>query len=410
MAQDGTIVFPITCSVKDPVKKMTALEWHGNQDVRVVTRPKPMITEPKDAIIRVTATTICGSDLHLYHNEFAGLQKGDVLGHEFVGIVETVGAGVTNIKKGDKVVVSAIIADGTCSYCLKECYSCCDTTNPSKEMEELYGHRTAGLFGYSHLTGGYDGGQAEYVRVPYADVNCLKVNPALPDKKILPISDILCTAWHANELAQVKEGDVVAVWGCGPVGLLTLMWAKYRKAKRIIAIDGIPARLKLAQTKFGAEIIDITKQDVIKTMKDLVPGGPDVCIDAAGFRFPKSILHRFQRAVKLETDAPEILTECIKCVRKAGKISVIGDYYAYTNNFPIGAFMEKGLTMAGGQVFVQKYWKHLLSIVEKGEVDPSWIFSHVMPLEKAAEAYKMFDLKEDSCIKVMLMPSTGTSQ
>jgi len=341
MATQDTILFPCTVSAKDSTKKMKALEWHGTQDVRVVERFRPRVTEPKDAIVRVTATTICGSDLHLYHNEFSGMHKGDILGHEFMGYVEDVGTEVKNLNPGDKVVVSFPIVCGKCSYCKNGDFSCCDNTNPSKEMEQQYGHRTAGIFGYSHLTGGYDGGQAEYVRVPFAENCCLKVNPSLPDEKVLLLSDILCTSWYANELADVKEGDVVAVWGCGPVGLLTQMWAKFRGAKRIIAIDGVPSRLRVAHEKFGSEIIDFTQQDVIKTIQNIVPDGPDKCIDAVGFRFPKSLLHRFQRAMKLETDTPEILTEAITCCRKAGKIGIVGDYFSTANNFPIGAFMEK---------------------------------------------------------------------
>jgi threonine dehydrogenase-like Zn-dependent dehydrogenase len=381
---------------------MKAAVWRGTKSVKVEDVPMPLVTDPLDALIRVTLTTICGSDLHLYHHEFSGMEKGDILGHEFMGIVEQVGPQVQNLQIGDRVVVSAIIADGRCDYCQKQLYSCCDRTNPSKEMEKLYGHRTAGLFGYSHLTGGYEGGQAEYVRVPYADVNCLKVPPNLRDEQVLFLSDVMCTGWHANELAQVSEGQTVAVWGCGPVGLMAQMWAKFRGARRVIAIDCVPKRLEVARDKLGCEIINFSESDVLKTMHELVPGGPDVCIDAVGFRFPKSLVHRFQRLIRLETDSPQILTECIMLVRKGGKIGIVGDYYSHSNAFPIGAFMEKGLTMAGGQVHVQKYWHQLLEYVQNGEVDPTFIISREMSLEEAEAAYHLFDEYEE--VKILLRP------
>jgi len=399
------IQFPIVEPKRDPMKTMKAVEWHGNQSVKVLSKLRPMITEIGDAIIRITSTTICGSDLHLYHHEFSGMEKGDVLGHEFMGIIEDIGTGVKNFKVGDRVVVSAIIADGTCSYCKMGLFSNCDGTNPSKEMEQMYGHRTAGIFGYSHLTGGYDGGQAEYARVPIADVNLLKVPNSLSDEQVLLLSDVVCTGWHANELGKVSAGQVVAVWGCGPVGLMTIAWAKWRGAKRIIAIDAVPNRLKLARALFGAETINFGEREVVKAIQEMVPGGPDVCIDAVGFRFPKSISHWLQRTLKLETDVPTVLTEMITTVRKGGIISVVGDYYAYTNQFPIGAFMEKGLTMSSGQVHVQKYWKELLGYIEKGEFDPTFMITHRLPLDQAEEAYRMFDKKEDGAIKIILKPS-----
>jgi len=226
---------------------MRAVEWQGTKNVKVVHRPKPLVTDPTDAVLRITSSTICGSDLHLYHNEFSGMQKGDVLGHEFMGIVESVGSGVKDIKVGDRVVASAVIADGICNYCKMGLFSCCDGTNPSKQMEKLYGHRTAGLFGYSHLTGGYEGGQAEFVRIPFADVNLLKIPQGLPDEKVLFLSDIASTGWHATELGEVKAGQTVAIWGAGPVGLMACMWSKYRGATKIILIDAVESRLNLAE-------------------------------------------------------------------------------------------------------------------------------------------------------------------
>jgi len=398
------IRFPTVVPKKDPTKLMVALEWHGPNDIRVAQRPKPLVTDPGDAIIKISSTTICGSDLHLYHNEFSGMKKGDVLGHECMGFVTEVGPDVKQLKPGDRVVVSAVIADGVCNYCKMELYSCCDGTNPSTEMEKIYGHRTAGIFGYSHLTGGYDGGQAEFIRVPLADMNCLKVPDSLRDEQVLFLSDIVCTGYHATELGQVSEGQTVAVWGCGPVGLMALAWCKFKGAKRLIAIDAIPYRLQVAADRFGAEIINFAEQDVIEAMRTLVPGGPDVAIDAVGFRFPKSLLHKLERMVKLETDSPEVLKEAILTVRKGGKISVVGDYYAYTNNYPIGAWMEKGLTMSGGQVHVQKYWKKLLEYIQKGEFDPTFVITHYMPLEQGDKAYRLFDNKEDNALKIILKP------
>lgn len=386
--------------------KGKVLQWMGSESVKVVEVPRPIITDPRDAIVRITTTTICGSDLHLYHNAMGrGMEKGDILGHEFMGLVEDVGSEVTNLKIGDRVVVAAVIADGTCDFCKRGQFSLCETTNPSKEMEDLYGHRTAGLFGYSHLTGGYPGGQAEFARVPFADVNCLKIPPSLTDEQALFLSDIVCTAWHGCELGEVSEGKTVAVWGCGPVGLLTLMWAKFRGAARIIAIDCIPYRLEVARSKLGAEVINFAEENPLRVLRDIAPGGPDVCIDCAGFRFPKSLAHKFMRALHIETDTPEVVSECIIACKKGGHIALIGDYFGTANNFPIGAMMEKSITVRGGQVFVQKYWTKLLEYIERGDVDPRFVITHTMPLEKAEEAYRMFDSKEDNSIKILLKPT-----
>jgi len=400
---------PTVVSRKDANLTMKALEWRGNTSVMVVERPRPVVTDPSDAVIRITTTTICGSDLHLYHHEFSGMESGDVIGHECMGIVESVGSEVSSLKKGDRVVVCFDIACGKCFYCKKQLFSCCETTNPNPEMESLYGHKTSGMFGYSHLTGGYEGAQAEFIRVPFAEMNCLKVPNSLPDEKVFMLSDVICTGFHATELGQVSEGQTVAVWGCGPVGLMAIKWAFYRGAKRVIAIDGLDYRLNVAKS-VGADVINFTEKNVLKTIKELCPIGPDVCIDAVGFRFPKSLLHKLERGLKLETDTPEVLTECITACRKGGRISIVGDYYAYANHFPIGAFMEKGLSSAAGQTPCQKYWKNLLSIIEKGEFDPTFIITHVLPFEKAAEAYAMFDEKKDNVIKVMLKPSFTTTQ
>jgi len=400
---------PTIQSKKDPTRMMKAVEWHGNAVIKVVDRPRPMITDPKDCVLRVTSTTICGSDLHLYHSEMKGMEKGDVLGHEFMGIVESVGPEVKNLKVGDRVVSSFCISCGSCEYCKKGLVTSCDTTNPSKVMETMYGHRTAGLFGYSHLTGGYDGGQAEFVRIPFADQNTLKITGKKDDEYYLFLSDVLCTGFHACEMAEIKAGDTVVVWGCGPVGLAAQMWAKYKGASRVIAVDGVDYRLKIASKTLGCETIDYRNEDVLKTIQKIAPGGPDCVIDAVGFRFPKTLLHKLERAVKLETDSPQILNECIYSVKKGGVVSIIGDYIGFANHFPIGALMEKGLTMRGSQAPVHKYWKQLLELIESGKVDPTFLISHRMDLNEAAEAYRIFDEKEDEALKIVLKPRTAST-
>jgi len=405
----------ISCSTKykeDSIIKMQATEWHGTESVKLAERPAPTITDDNDCIVRITSTTICGSDLHLYYNQLPGgsaaLHSGDILGHEAVGIVTSIGSNVNNIKIGDRVVISAVISCGQCSFCKEKKYSCCDTTNPSKLQEKLYGHRTSGLFGYSHLVGGYAGLQAEYARVPFADFNTLKItNDKLLDEQILPLADILCTGFHGNELAKVAEGKVVVVWGCGPVGLMAQYMALYRKAKMVIGIDNHPHRLQLA-SKIGAQIINFDEVDVVDTIKKLIPDGPDCCIDCVGYRFPKSWNQWIQQKVlHIATDAIDIPSECIKVCKKAGNIGLIGDYFNVCNSFPIGAFMEKSLTMSGGQLYCQKYWKYLLTLIENGELNPSFVFSHVMKFEDISKAYDIFANVKDNCVKILLKTQYG---
>jgi len=371
-----------------------------------------MLTEARDAVIRVTSTTVCGSDLHMYVGKVSAMEKGDVMGHEFMGIIEDVGPGVQNLKKGDRVVVSAVIACGTCEFCLKGAFSCCNLTNPSEQCREMYGHRLSGIFGYSHLTGGFPGGQAEFVRVPIADVNCLKVPDSLPDDKVLFLSDIICTGWHACEQGEVSEGKVVAVWGCGPVGLMALAWARFRGASKIIAIDNIPERLRLARKQLGAYTINFDEADVVSALMEITNClGPDVAIETAGFRFPKSLTQKVQQLVKLQTDSLDILNEQIISVKKAGNISLIGDYFGTGNCFNVGAFMEKAITMRGGQVFVQKYWHELLHYIESGQFDPTFVITHRFEsLEDIPQAYRMFNKRQDGMIKVLIdvSPSSRT--
>jgi threonine dehydrogenase-like Zn-dependent dehydrogenase len=380
------------------------VELHGHKDVRVNNaRPKPIITDPTDCIVRVTTTTICGSDLHLYNTEFVGIPKGYVLGHEVVGIVESVGIGVKDIQVGHKVVVSAVISCGGCWYCKQGFPSWCENTNPSPLMEQFYGHRLAALFGYSELFGGYDGGQGEYLRVPYADSNCLVVPIQVPDEKVLLLSDTMCTGWHGNELGGVTAGQTVAIWGAGPVGLMSAMWAKLRGA-RVIIIDVLAYRLQVAVDKLGCIAIDATLGNVVSTLKSICPAGVDVAIECVGFRFPQSILHQAERLLGAETDTPEVLTQCILSLRKGGTLSIVGDYYMMANHFPIGALMEKGIVARGTQCHVQRYWKDILRLVLENKVDPTFVFTHVSPLEGAPEAYKMFDERLNGVLKPLLKP------
>ncbi|CAF0933865.1 unnamed protein product [Rotaria sordida] len=388
---------------RDPNNTMKVIAWRGKKNLSVEDMQKPLITDSKDAIIRVTSVAICGSDLHLYHEEFSGMHSGDVLGHEFMGIVEDIGIDVKGIKIGQRVVVSAVIACGYCEYCKKEQYSACDNTNPSKEMEALIGHRCAGFFGYSHLTGGWQGSQAQFTRVPFADINLLPVPDSVTDEQVVMLSDIACTAWHAMELGEVKEGQTVALWGCGPVGLIVIMWAKHRGVKRIIAIDHIPKRLEKAR-ELGAETINYDEQLVIPTMLEICKGGPDVCIDATGFRYAKETIHKVERLLRLETDATSAIIEAIYLVKKFGNISIVGDYYGLTNHFPIGALFDKGITFRAGVVCVQKYWKLLLKYILDGHIDLTKIITHVLPLEEALLGYQLFDEQKNDCIKVILKP------
>ena len=418
------------------------LQWMGTKHVEVVDSPKPLVTDDNDALVKITSSCICGSDLHLYlgampgtiaafilviffhlsmPNNFTifsilhrtGMKKHDIMGHEVMGIVESVGPSVRTLSVGDRVVVAFDIACGSCVYCKNGHFSGCDNTNPSKEQEMLYGHHTAGIFGYSQLTGGYEGGQAEFARVPLADVNCLKLpsESELPDDKVVLLSDVLSTAWHANELGRVAKGDSVAIWGAGPVGILAAHCAQVRGASRVVLIDQEDYRLQFAKEKLpGVETINFKTRKTLDQLHELFVDedkryiGPDVVIEAVGFHYVNSFSHWFQMALKLETDPSEILNELIYAVRKGGRIAVVGVYAGVTNGFNIGAFMEKGLTMAAGQTPVQKYWKHLLGLIQDGTLHPEMIITHHVPLKNASEAYKMFNEKEDGCIKVVLKP------
>ncbi|KAG6542235.1 hypothetical protein Mapa_016363 [Marchantia paleacea] len=391
----------------DENRFMNAVEWHGKKDVRVNSRkPMPLVTDPRDVVLQVTSTAICGSDLHLYLGNMLGMVPGDVLGHEFMGVVHEVGPDVKSVKKGDRVVVCFDIGCGECYFCSKlQAFSCCGNTNPSQDEKAMYGDRTAGFFGYSHLTGGYPGGQAEYVRVPLADVNTLQVPENLSDEKVVLLSDILPTAWHANELGEVGEGDVVAIWGAGPVGILAAHCAQARGAKEVFLIDAVQYRLDFAKDKLPRlRTINFKQEKVYDALRKVASHGVDVGIDAVGMHYANSVFHKVQKMTMMETDTPEIVNDIIYNVRKAGRVSVVGAYAGFTNHFNLGAFMEKSLTMRGGQTPVQKYWKHLLELVQKSQLNPSLVITHQPPLEQAPEMYKTFNDKVDNCVKVVMHP------
>ncbi|TAQ88570.1 hypothetical protein B7494_g3103 [Chlorociboria aeruginascens] len=373
------------------------LQWYGNK----VEAPVPAITDPTDVICKVTGTTVCGSDLHLYHKEIMQLQRGDILGHEWIGIVDEVGSEIKNVKKGDRVVASFQIACGTCKYCQEGLSSMCGTTNTSSVQDKLYGKGFAGMFGYSHFAGGFAGGQAEYVRCPFGDVNLLKIPDNVPDEKALFLSDIVPTSYHSVLCAEVTEGKSVAIWGAGPIGLYAAKWSKLAGARRVIIIDNVKERLALAAEKIGCDPINFDEDtDVVAKIYELEPEGVDCGIDAAAFRYTKGILHSVQRAIGMETDSSEIVNEALRAVRKFGTISLVADYAAFTNQFLIGALMEKGITLRGaGQAPVQKYWKDLLKKIENGEFDPTIILSHRFRLEEFAELYEAFDKKEMGIMK-----------
>jgi len=387
----------------DQTKSMHALTWQAKFDVRYVETPFPRIADNRDALVKITATTICGSDLHLYDGAIPDMRPGDILGHECMGIVEEVGSNVKKLYKGQRVVVAFDIACGACDYCLNGNFSCCDTTNDSELMEKMYGHRTAALFGYSHLTGGVPGGQSDFIRVPFADVNCLPVPDDIPDEKALYLSDIVPTSYFGVDAGGVKEGSTVAVWGLGPVGMLIARWSQIKKARKIIGIDCVPERLQLAR-QLGIDVINFKEQDVVKALRDLVPGGLDTCIEAAGPEYSKSLKHKVERALALETDQCDILTECIMSVKKCGTVTIIGAYAGLTNHFPIGALMEKAIHVNGGQCPTQKYWPVCLDYIKSGEMDPTFVVTHKRRLSDGPQLYKQFYNKEDGIMKVFLRP------
>ncbi len=389
---------------------MKANCWISTGKVRVDRVPDPRILNARDAIVRITSTAICGSDLHLYNGFMPTMHSGDILGHEFMGEVVEVGPKVKNLSVGDRVVVPFPIACGGCLQCERQMYSLCENSNPNAWMaEKLFGHSAAGIFGYSHLTGGFAGGQAEYARVPYADVGPIKIPDGLTDDQVLFLSDILPTGYMAAEACEIKPGDVVAVWGCGPVGQFAIKSAYLLGAERVIGIDRFRYRLRIARDRAGAETINYEDQDVYETLLEMTGGrGPDAVIDAVGLEAHGSgatyAFDRIKQAMMSETGRPIALREAIMACRNGGIVSVPGVFGGLIDKFPMGSFMNRALTMKTGQTHVQRYMKPLLDRIQKGEIDPSFIITHRLPLDRAPEAYQMFCDKQDECLKVVLKP------
>ena len=389
---------------------MRALTFHGKHDVRVDSVPDPQIVNPRDAIIEVTATAICGSDLHLYDAVIPGLQQGDILGHEFMGRVVETGSAST-LKKGQRVVVPFTISCGACFFCQNSQFSACDNSNPVESQdasELLYGHAVSGLFGYSHMTGGYPGGQAQYVRVPFSDVGPIVIPDGLEDEQVLFLSDILPTGWMAAENAQIAPGDTVAIWGCGPVGLFAVQSALLMGAAQVIAIDHWPHRLDLAR-KLGAKVIDYTQTHVLEALMEMTGGiGPDAVIDAVGMEShgfaPDNLMDTVKQKVGIGADRAHALRMAIMACRKGGRISMPGVYGGLTDMFPLGALMEKGLQLRTGQTHVQAYTKDLLRRIGEGEIDTTFLISHRLPLEKAPTGYDQFRNNQNEWTKVVLRP------
>ncbi len=389
---------------------MRALTWHGKHDVRVDTVPDPEIINPRDAIIKITSTAICGSDLHLYDGYIPTMKAGDILGHEFMGEVVETGPKST-LKKGQRVVVPFVIACGSCYHCSKQQYSGCDNGNPADNQDiaqELWGQVGSALFGYSHMTGGYPGGQAEYVRVPFSDVGPIVIPDGVEDEKVLFLSDILPTGWMAAENADIEDGDIVAVWGCGPVGLFAIQSALLMGAHRVIAIDHFPHRLALAKG-LGAEVLNFEETDIYDALMTVTGGiGPDAVIDSVGLEshgmFVDNIVDQIKASTFLGTDRPHALRQAIVACRKGGRVSVPGVYGGLIDKFPFGSIMEKGLTLKTGQTHVQRYLPGLLSAIMEDKIDTTFMISDRMALEDAPEGYRKFHDEQNSCTKVVLKP------
>jgi threonine dehydrogenase-like Zn-dependent dehydrogenase len=390
---------------------MRANCWMGKEDVRVQEVPDPKILNQRDAIVKITSTAICGSDLHLYAGFVPTMKKGDVIGHEFMGEVVEVGKAVNNLRKGDRVVVPFPIACGNCLSCQNGMFSLCENSNPNAWMaEKLWGHSPSGIFGYSHMLGGYAGGQAEYARVPFADVGPIKVPDELTDDQALFLSDIFPTGYMAAEMCDIKPGDTIAVWGCGPVGQFAMKSAYLLGAERVIGIDRFPERLRMAREKAGADTVNYEEVDIQDALRDMTAGrGPDACIDAVGMEaHGPSLMYAYDRvkqAMMLETGRPIAVREAIMACRNGGTVSVIGVYGGFIDKFPIGSMMNRSLTIRTGQCHVQRYMRPLMERIQKGEIDPSFVITHHLGLDDAPAGYAMFKDKQDECIKIVLKPN-----
>lgn len=390
---------------------MKALVWHGKADIRCETVPDPGIEHPRDAIIKVSSCAICGSDLHLYDHFMPGMKSGDVMGHEFMGEVVEVGPESRHaLKVGQRVVVPFTIICGECDQCRKGNYSVCERSNRNKEMaDKLFGHTTAGLFGYTHLTGGYQGGQAEYVRVPFADHTHIPVPNSLSDEQVLFLGDIFPTGWQAAAQCDIQPDDTVAIWGCGPVGQMTIRSALLLGARQVVAIDRVPERLSMARAG-GAITIDFEEESVVERLSELTGGkGPEKCIDAVGMEAHAtatldSLYDRAKQAMMLESDRAHVLREMIYVCRPAGTLSIPGVYGGLIDKIPFGAAMNKGLTWRMGQTHVNRWTPDLVRRIEEGQIDPSFVITHTVPLDRGPEMYRTFREKQDGCIKVVLKP------
>jgi threonine dehydrogenase-like Zn-dependent dehydrogenase len=389
---------------------MKANTWHGKNDVRVEQKADPTILDARDAIVKVTLTAICGSDLHIYDGFIPSMEPGDILGHEFMGEIVALGGGVTNRRIGDRVVVAFTMSCGECFFCRRGLYSVCERSNQNAALaEKLWGHSPAGLFGYSHLLGGYAGGQAEYVRVPFADVGTILVPESLTDEQVLFLSDIFPTGYMAAENCNIERGDTVAIWGCGPVGQFAIRSAFMLGAERVIAIDRVPERLEMAAAG-GAHPIDYTTvDDINEALKELTAGrGPDSCIDSVGMEAhatgAEGFIDRVKQFAKVETDRPAVLRDVILSVRNGGTVSVPGVYGGFIDTFPMGSLVNRGLTLKSGQTHVQRYFGPLLERIKKGEIDPSFVITHRLSLDDAPDGFETFKHKKDHCIKVVMSP------
>ncbi|MFJ5486623.1 zinc-dependent alcohol dehydrogenase [Hansschlegelia beijingensis] len=389
---------------------MKALTWHGKGDIRCESVPDPTIQHGRDAIIKVTACAICGSDLHLYNGVIPTMQSGDVLGHESMGEVVEVGPDNKELKIGDRVVVPFTISCGQCFFCKRGFYSGCERSNPNSEIaRKMWGASPAGLLGYSHMLGGYAGGQAEYLRVPYADVGPIKVPSGLTDEQVLFLSDIFPTGYMAADFCDIQRGDTIAIWGCGPVGQMAIRSAFLLGAERVLAVDTVPERLALAR-EAGAETIDFMNEDVYERIRELTNGRlADACIDAVGTEAAAtasfdSLVDRVKMATFMGTDRPHVLRQAIHCCRNFGTVSIVGVYGGFLDKVPMGSAINRGLTFRMAQTPVQKYLPTLLQRIEKGEIDPSFVITHTATLEDGPELYQKFRDKQDGCIKVVMKP------
>jgi len=391
---------------------MRALVWHGKEDIRYDTVTDPEIEHPRDAIVKVTSCAICGSDLHLFHNFIPAMMPGDIMGHEMMGEVVEVGSGVNgHLKTGDRIVVPFTIICGECDQCRRGNFSVCERTNRNKGLaDKVFGHATSGLFGYTHLTGGYPGGQAEYVRVPFADATHIKVPDSLTDEQVLFLGDIFPTGWQAAVQCDIEPTDTVAIWGCGPVGQMAIRSAILLGAKQVIAIDRIPERLGMSEAG-GAITINFDEESVVERLNELTQGkGPEKCIDCIGMEShvmlsaPDTVLDRAKQMMMMESDRPHVLRQMIYVCRPGGVISIPGVYSGLDDKIPMGQLMNKGLTIRTGQTHVNRWTEDLLRRIEEGQIDPSFVITHIVSLEDGPEMYRVFRDKQDNCIKVVLKP------